>query len=114
MVDARNMTLQCAYMTMPRAQPRRSQPCGCFWSERRPDLTSESSLAMGAPQNVEQIKSTLEFSRDKSRDQDIFYFFAGLGGNDKARRLLTAYFEENFAIVSVCCVTFSSWLTSAV
>jgi len=68
---------------------------------------------MGAPQNVDQIKSTLEFTRDKSRDQDIFYFFAGLGGNDKARRLLTEYFEENFAIVSVCCVDFGRWLTTS-
>lgn len=56
-------------------------------------------MAMGATQDLELAKQTLEFIEGKARDQDVMYFFSSLGANIKTRRLLTEYFQENYDAV---------------
>jgi aminopeptidase 2 len=42
------------------------------------------------------LEETTQFITNKSRDQDIVYFFAYLAGNFKARRTLTKYVEDQY------------------
>ena len=67
---------------------------------KTPSEKIASMLAMGAPQTEDLLNETLDFITNKSRDQDIFYFFAGLAGNHKARRMLTKYFFDQYDVVS--------------
>lgn len=46
------------------------------------------------------LEETIKFITNKSRDQDIIYFFAYLAGNFKARRTLTKYVEDQYDVVS--------------
>jgi aminopeptidase 2 len=58
---------------------------------------------MGATQDLELAKKTLEFMDTKARDQDVMYFFTALGpSNFKTRRMLTQYFQENYDAVCAC------------
>lgn len=52
--------------------------------------------AMGSVEDPELIKETFKFISTKARDQDVVYFFRGLSGNPKARRLLAQYFKEEY------------------
>ena len=54
---------------------------------------------MGATQDVALLEEMTRFITNKSRDQDIVYFFVSLGANFKARRLLTKYLEDNYDVV---------------
>ena len=54
---------------------------------------------MGATQDMELAKATLEFIGTKARDQDVMYFFTGLGSNFKMRRSLTEYFQQNYETI---------------
>lgn len=54
---------------------------------------------MGATQDSELLKETLDFITNKSRDQDIMYFFRGLGANVKAKRMLANFFKEQYDVV---------------
>ena len=54
---------------------------------------------MGATKNTELLKEMTVFITDRSRDQDIIYFFASLATNFKARRLLTKYLQDNYDAV---------------
>ncbi|KAF9036751.1 hypothetical protein BJ165DRAFT_1532853 [Panaeolus papilionaceus] len=68
-------------------------------SHDKPSTPSEkiaAIYAMGATEDPELAKETLKFMSTKSKDQDIFYFFAGLGANFKTRRLLTSYMQDNY------------------
>ena len=56
-------------------------------------------MAMGATQDLELAKQTVEFVDGKARDQDVMYFFSSLGANIKTRRLLTEYFQKNYDAV---------------
>ncbi|KAF9533368.1 leucyl aminopeptidase [Crepidotus variabilis] len=53
-------------------------------------------VSLCATQDDGLIKETFEFIEKKARDQDVFYFFAGLAANFKARRALTDYFHQNY------------------
>jgi len=55
---------------------------------------------MGAAEDPELVQETLNFITTKSKDQDIFYFFMGVGANFKGRRPLTKYFQEQYDVVS--------------
>ncbi|PPQ65107.1 hypothetical protein CVT24_003068 [Panaeolus cyanescens] len=71
-------------------------------SHDKPSTPSEkiaAIFAMGATEDPELAKETLDFVTSKSKDQDIFYFFAGLGNNFKTRRLLTKYFEDQYYVL---------------
>ena len=46
------------------------------------------------------LEETTNFITNKSRDQDIIYFFAYLASNFKARRTLTKYVETEYDVVS--------------
>ncbi|KAG5728364.1 hypothetical protein E4T56_gene19148 [Termitomyces sp. T112] len=52
--------------------------------------------ALGSAEDPELLKETLKFISTKARDQDVVYFFRGLSGNPKARRLLAQYFKEEY------------------
>jgi len=56
---------------------------------------------MGASQDDELIQATLEYLRDKVLAGDFFPFLFGIIANFKARRRLTKFFNENYAIVCV-------------
>ena len=52
--------------------------------------------ALGSAEDPELLKETFKFISTKARDQDVVYFFRGLSGNPKARRLLAQYFKEEY------------------
>lgn len=54
---------------------------------------------MAAAQDQELLEETTRVITTKARDQDIADFFAALGTNSKARRLLTKYFTDNYDTV---------------
>ena len=54
---------------------------------------------MGATQDLELAKKTLDFILTKSKDQDVYQFFSGLGANFKTRRLLTKFFQDEYDVV---------------
>lgn len=54
---------------------------------------------MGATENPELIQKTFDFVMTKSRDQDVLYFFRGLGTNFKARRTLVQFFQNDYDAV---------------
>ncbi|KAF9533369.1 leucyl aminopeptidase [Crepidotus variabilis] len=66
---------------------------------RTPQEKNAAIFALGATQDEDLIKETLEFIGKKARDQDIVLFFSGLGSNFKARRALTEYFQKNYDIL---------------
>ena len=55
---------------------------------------------MGATEDPELLQKTFDFISHKSRDQDVLYFFLGLGKNFKARRPLAGYFKDRYDVVS--------------
>lgn len=55
---------------------------------------------MGATHDVKLLQETYSFIKNKSRDQDIVYFFRGLSDNIKMRRGMVAYFENEYDTVS--------------
>ncbi|KJA27394.1 hypothetical protein HYPSUDRAFT_131428 [Hypholoma sublateritium FD-334 SS-4] len=66
---------------------------------KTPSEKTAAILAMGATQDVALLEEMTRFITDKSRDQDIVYFFISLGANFKARRLLTKYLEDNYDVL---------------
>lgn len=55
------------------------------------------------------INETLEYIMTKARDQDVLYFFAGLGRNALDRRIVVEFFKNNYDAVRVyskvlCCI----------
>jgi aminopeptidase 2 len=58
---------------------------------------------MGVTEDLELVKQTLHFITHKARDQDIVYFFRGLGSNPKTRRALAQFFKDEYDTVSVLC-----------
>ena len=74
----------------------------------------ENRMAMGATQDLDLAKETLEFIDKKARDQDVMYFFKSLGSSNlKTRRLLTRYFQKNYDAVCfsviACTPSFTDW-----
>ena len=61
---------------------------------------------MGATEDAALLDATTKFITNKSRDQDIIYFFGALALNFKARRKLTNYLQDEYDVVSstVVCV----------
>jgi hypothetical protein len=55
---------------------------------------------MGATHDPELLQETFSFIKNKSRDQDIIYFFRGLSDNIKMRRGLVAYLKDQYEAVS--------------
>lgn len=54
---------------------------------------------MGASQDQKLIDETLEYIMKKARDQDVIYFFTGLGDNPKSRRVLVEFFKKHYDTV---------------
>lgn len=61
----------------------------------------ERRQAMGATEDPELVKQTLDFITNQAKDQDIMYFFRGLSNNFKTRRVLAQFFKEEYDTVSV-------------
>jgi len=59
----------------------------------------QNSRALSASEDEALIKETLKFIGTNARDQDVIYFFASLGMNNKARRLLTQYMQDEYDVV---------------
>jgi hypothetical protein len=57
------------------------------------------SLAMGASNDTTRSRETLSYAMEKSRDQDLIYFFRGVSGNYKTLREVTKFFKENYDTV---------------
>ena len=55
--------------------------------------------ALGASPNRKLIDETFEYIMTKARDQDVIYYYGGLGNNSKARRLAAEFFKENYDAV---------------
>lgn len=60
---------------------------------------------MGATHDPELLQETFNFIKNKSRDQDIIYYFRGLSVNTKMRRALVAYFKDQYENVSALKIT---------
>lgn len=58
------------------------------------------SNAMSASEDPELLQETFDFLSNKTRDQDLIYFFSGISRNFRGRRLLTKYFQDNYDVVS--------------
>jgi len=56
---------------------------------------------MGATEDPELLKETFQFMMERARDQDVVYFFRGLGANFTARRPLAQFFKDQYDVVSV-------------
>ena len=89
------------FMTSPRLLCRRSLPCWCSFlpAEKIADIQALTRIAFGNAQEQELIQRTLDAISTKARDQDIIYYFAGLAGNFKTRRLLVDYFRDHYTEV---------------
>jgi aminopeptidase 2 len=55
---------------------------------------------MGATHDSELLQETFDIIKNKSRDQDVIYFFRGLSDNIKMRRQLVAYLKDEYSTVS--------------
>lgn len=55
--------------------------------------------AIGATKDLALAEETWEHVMTKSRDQDIFYYFAGLHFNPKTRHFLVQSFRKNYDAV---------------
>jgi len=55
--------------------------------------------ALGNAQEPDLIDRTFKSIATKARDQDIMYYFAGLAGNVKTRRLLAKYFQDEYDVL---------------
>lgn len=62
------------------------------------------SAAMGAYRDPKAAQETLQYALENAREQDLIYFFRGVGANRKSRRELAAFFKGNYDQVrlSVC------------
>ena len=55
--------------------------------------------ALGANPDRNLIDETFEYIMTKARDQDVIYYYRGLGDNPKARKLAAEFFKENYDAV---------------
>ena len=65
--------------------------------------------AMCDSRDPKLIYETLEYIMTRARDQDVLYFFAGLGRNTLDRRIVVEFFKNNYDAVRVyskvlCCI----------
>ncbi|KAF9265642.1 leucyl aminopeptidase [Marasmius fiardii PR-910] len=67
-----------------------------FDKPKTPSARVAAIAAMTATQDDNLLREVMELTRSGSRDQDIVYFFRGLSGNRKARRLTTVFFKETY------------------
>jgi aminopeptidase 2 len=55
---------------------------------------------MSSAEDLELLKETFQFILDKTKDQDVIYFFRDLSANTKSKRLLSHFFRDNYQVVS--------------
>ncbi|KAI0792895.1 hypothetical protein C8Q75DRAFT_751852 [Abortiporus biennis] len=67
---------------------------------KTPSKGVSAMIAMGAVTDLALAEETFDHIMTKSRDQDVFYYFAGLGQNRKTRRFLAQKFKENYAALN--------------
>lgn len=65
---------------------------------------------MSITQDDALLEETFKFISTTARDQDVIYFFASLAMNDKARRKLTKYLQDEYDVVSTYISPFYSRL----
>jgi aminopeptidase 2 len=63
---------------------------------KTPTLGMAAMRAMGANPDPEYVNETFDYILNKSRDQDVIYYFRGLQLNFKARRDLAKFFKDNY------------------
>ncbi|PCH39551.1 hypothetical protein WOLCODRAFT_29621 [Wolfiporia cocos MD-104 SS10] len=63
---------------------------------KHPSAGVAAIIGMGSTQDVDVAKDTFKFMMDDARDQDVYLFFAGLGGNPATRRFLAQAFKDNY------------------
>ncbi|KII88967.1 hypothetical protein PLICRDRAFT_109758 [Plicaturopsis crispa FD-325 SS-3] len=63
---------------------------------KTPTQRTAAIIAMGASEDLEFAKETLDYMVTKARDQDVTSFFVALAINFKTRRLLVKFFMENY------------------
>ncbi|KAF9466381.1 leucyl aminopeptidase [Collybia nuda] len=63
---------------------------------KTPTTRISAMQAMGATEDPELVKQTLDFITHQARDQDIIYFFRGLSNNFKTRRILVQFFKDEY------------------
>ncbi|EPQ58615.1 hypothetical protein GLOTRDRAFT_36981 [Gloeophyllum trabeum ATCC 11539] len=63
---------------------------------KTPTHAIAAMVAMGATRDLELAKETLDYMMTQARDQDVMYFVASLGANEKSRRLMASFFKEHF------------------
>ncbi|KAG5639615.1 hypothetical protein H0H81_010817 [Sphagnurus paluster] len=68
---------------------------------KTPTARIAAMQAMGATEDPELQKETFKFISTNARDQDVVYFFRGLGMNPKARRAAAQYFKDEYAALSM-------------
>ncbi|EAU88167.2 leucyl aminopeptidase [Coprinopsis cinerea okayama7 len=66
---------------------------------KTPGQKIAAMTALGNAQEPELIQRTFDSIATKARDQDIMYYFSGLSGNFKTRRLLVKYFQDQYDVL---------------
>ncbi|KAK7463560.1 Aminopeptidase 2 mitochondrial [Stygiomarasmius scandens] len=66
--------------------------------EKAPTPTARIAaiLALGQAQDGELLKETFNITLRGARDQDVIYFFRGLGSNRKSKMMLVEFFKQNY------------------
>lgn len=70
-------------------------------------------MAMGATEDSQLAKETLEYTSYHARDQDVIYFYSGLAANPKTRRMAVDYFMKNYDAVCTITVLFEGSLITS-
>ncbi|KAI0050503.1 leucyl aminopeptidase [Auriscalpium vulgare] len=65
---------------------------------KTPSEKSAAIRALGHAADRTLIERTFDVVLNKSRNQDVVYFFNGLTANESARRTLATFFEDNYAV----------------
>ncbi|KAJ3554813.1 hypothetical protein NM688_g2912 [Phlebia brevispora] len=63
---------------------------------KNPSIKISAMRAMGAPKDLSLAEETWNYILNKSRDQDIFYYFGGLAANHKTRHFLLEHFKKSY------------------
>ena len=66
---------------------------------KNPSIKVSAMRAIGATKDLALAEETWEHIMNKSRDQDIFYYFSGLQGNPETRHFLVQKFRSNYDVV---------------
>lgn len=84
---------------------------GIVENPKNPMSGVHAMRTLGATTDMDLARETFDYLMTKARDQDLFYYFAGLQRNHKTRRFLASAFKEHYQTVRIdkCLSPFPSY-----